>query len=857
MNINEILGLVKRPGRYIGGEKNAFNKPWEEAKMRICCIFPDLYEIGMSHQGLLILYDILNRKNRFLADRCYCPDTDLEKLLKENRIPLTGLETERPLSDFDILAITLPYELCYTNILTVLDLCGIPLWSRERMDGPWPLILGGGSCCLNPEPVADFFDAILIGDGEEAVPEIAEIVMESKEAKASRMELLDRLSKVSGLYIPCLYRPIYSGGRFKGMETGPGVTPRIKRRIVSDLVPGYEVKSPLVPNIRIIHDRLGVEIARGCTSGCRYCQASTIYRPVRERTMDQIMEMAKRGIKATGWEEISLLSLSTGDYSAIGELIPWIMDEFVPQNCSVSLPSLRVGTLTPKIMEQIKRVRKTGITLAPEAGSERLRMAINKGITEEALLETAKNAFERGWKNIKLYFMIGLPGETDQDLFELVELVKKVRSQAHLVKDLRGGVQVTASIGTFVPKAQTPFQWEKQIDSHESRRRLEIIKEGLRAKAFKVKWHDPRQSFLEGVFSRGDRRLSALIHKAWTMGARLDAWTDNLRVKTFKEASKAIGMDLSSYLCEIPEDAPLYWDHIDSGVRKSFLRLERKRSQRGLYTPDCRYNECQGCGVCDFKTIKNILKGKEEARTHEPSKEVEARVSEKGPFFYTVTYEKLFDARFIGHLDMVRIFHRAIRRAGIPVSYSKGFHPMPKISFENPIPLGMESMAERFTMELFERLDETEIKSMLQREMVLGIGIKKVSFSPKKVRLLPRTPQGYLVVLPVAEEGLKKAIEDFHGKKELLLILQRKGRETKVDLKRRIKEISLINQAETEISWTKRSRAQLSADETSTVRVVIDQSASPFIKPQEVLRALFHLDEKDLMICRYLKLWHS
>ncbi len=857
MNLHEILSLVNKPGRYIGGEKNACNKRWDETRLRMCCIFPDLYEIGMSHQGLLILYDIINRQEALLADRCYCPDTDMEMLLKKSGLPIFGLETRKSLAEFDILAITLPYELCYVNIFTILALASIPFFSKERFSGRWPLILGGGSCCLNPEPVADLFDAIVIGDGEEVILEVARTVEECQQCKANKGQLLKRLSSIEGIYVPQFYKPVYEKhGAFKNIEVKCGAPNKVRRRLIPDLSPFHEIQTPLVPNIRIVHDRLGVEIARGCTRGCRYCQASTIYRPVREKSIEEIINTALRGIEKTGWEEISLLSLSTGDYSAIDELVPRVMDEFAQIHCSVSLPSLRIGTLTPEIMDQIKRVRKTGITLAPEAGSERLRLAINKGITEKDLLDTVRAAFERGWRNIKLYFMIGLPSETDKDIEELVKLVKKVKDQVKHVKNFKGSAQVTASIGTFVPKPQTPFQWEGQISIEESKRRIEAIKEGLKGKAFKVKWHDPRQSFLEGIFSRGDRRLSKLLHKAWSKGARLDAWTDHMKPELYNEAAKELGLDLPTFLLPIGKKAPLPWDHINSGVKKSFLLLENSRSQKGIYTPDCRYNDCQGCGVCDFKRIKNVLKG---ANTSKISKAYKESANPKNhSFFFLIEYRKLFDARFIGHLDMVRLFHRAARRAKIPVAYSKGFHPMPKIVFENPIPLGMESLRERLIIQLERNMEGLELKTRLMAQLTHGISLKKVTVIPKKKALIPLSIQSFVVMLSdIDKESVQETIRRLGSIDQLVICLKRKKGEVKVDLKKRLLSLELFKEetGEPEIkSWISLVKDQLSGKEKTIVKLVLDQSIPPLLKPAEVLAKLFELDSTRVAITRVLKL---
>ena len=847
-----ILPLVRKPGRYLGTEVNAACRPWHEARVRFCLLFPDLYEIGMSHLGLHILYSIINDTSWALADRAYCPDTDLEHRLRHHNLPLWGLETGKGLKEFDVLAITLPYELCYSNILTMLDLAGIPLFSRDRMEEDWPLVLGGGSCSVQPEPVADFFDAILVGDGEGKIMDIAATLRDARGQKCSKEEILKALARITGIYVPSLYESKFSKGLFAGIEPkAPEVPEIVHRSIAARLEDAPFPSRPLLPTVNIVHDRLGLEIARGCTRGCRFCQAGITYRPVRERSAARVLEMAEEGLESTGWEELSLLSLSTGDYGCITPLIEALATRFLHEKTAVSLPSLRVGTLTPRIMELIRGIRKTGFTLAPEAGSERLRMVINKGITEEDLLETAEEVYKQGWRNIKLYFMIGLPTETMEDITAIAELARKVLSRA-------GGGRVTVSVGTFVPKPHTPFQWESQISPQESRERLDFLKKNLGPKAIKLKWHDPRQSFLEGIFSRGDRRLARVILKAWASGARLDAWTDRLNPGLYLKAAEDEGLDIGTFLAGRAIDEPLPWDHISTGVKKSFLESERRRAHELAYTSDCRRNKCHKCGVCDFKRIKPVV----QSRCSIPRQKggilgaTGGSTGKQQVHTMLVTYSKLDSARFLGHLDILHAFHRAVRRAGIPVAYSEGFHPKPKISFGQPVPLGTESLVEQAAIILDEPVSEAQAVSALNETMPQGLCIEKGVLAEGRKTITPAWLSCYLVLPWGADcDQLKKGVEMYHNSPRWPIEIKRKRRWLSLDAKETIEGIWLVRPEEyhdLEKRWE--PLQQSGHKHPCLLRICLRHGQSAQIKPVEFAKSLLNLTDEEAGLSRIIKI---
>jgi radical SAM family uncharacterized protein len=592
---DEILYQVTRPARYTGGEWNSITKDWDKTPLRIALAYPDLYEIGMSNMALPILYDILNRRPDVLAERVFAPWPDMAAQLRANRIPLSSLESGHPLQDFDVIGFSLGYELTYTNVLNMLDLAQLPVLAGERNDRH-PLVIAGGGCVLNPEPMADFIDLFVIGEGEEVLLELLDRLRDGKRRgkTASRKDHLGELATIPGIYVPSLYHVEYhTDGLVKSVTPiAPEAKPTISRRLVTSLPP--PVIRPVVPYIEVVHDRGAIEIQRGCSRGCRFCQAGTIYRPVRERPQQEVIEAVGEIIDGCGYNEVSLVSLCTNDYPGIDRLIDELARRY--RNLTISLPSLRIDRSSVNLVDSLPTRRKTGLTFAPEAGSQRLQRVINKVTPEEVLLETAAAAFDRGWTNLKLYFMLGLPTETSDDINDIVRLVEKVRTLDAGIN--RRQPQIRISLSTFVPKPHTPFQWTAQDSEAQLTAKHEILKAGLKRKRVKPSWPDPRLSLLEAVMSRGDRRLGRVIYHAWKLGSTFDAWGECFRYENWLRAFTDTGLEPSFYAHRQRSlDEVLPWGHIDSGVTTDFLEQEYHRATGGELTNDCRRADCNVCGV--------------------------------------------------------------------------------------------------------------------------------------------------------------------------------------------------------------------------------------------------------------------
>jgi radical SAM family uncharacterized protein/radical SAM-linked protein len=776
----KIIAQVSKPFRYVGGEVGSVSKEWNDATLRICLAFPDVYEIGTSHIGLSILYKAINDTDYALADRCYTPWEDMEKILREEGVPLFGLESQKPLSDFDILGFSLAYELTYTNVLAMLDLSGVPLRASDRGDTD-PLVIAGGPCAFNPEPVAPFFDLIVIGDGEGVILEITRIVAEGKNDGLSREDLLRKLSSLSGVYVPNI--PSIQ-------EQKPG------RAFIADLDKTPFPKSPLVAHSSI-QDRLAVEVARGCTRGCRFCQAGYIYRPLRQRSEETASALAVDGLSARGDEQFSFLSLSIGDWAPLGSALSRVHEGCGEMRVDAGLPSLRTESLTDEVIEALGRARSGSFTLAPEAGSERMRRLINKGNTDEDLYASVEKVFASGWHAVKLYFMIGLPGEEMEDIDGIVKIAMKCRDigrRHHKRPD------ITVSTSTMVPKAHTPFQWERQISIEETLEKQRYLKRLLRGPGIAYRWHNAELSFIEGVFARGGRELADVIERAYEMGARFDAWDECFDFERWQNALGEFGLKGETYLEERDASAELPWEHIGAGPDRAFLLKERGLASELASTPDCAHDICSKCGVCDFKSIKNRLAPDSVVNRASIIANIESEETAHKPqnviYRYRIRYTKTGRAAFLGSVETLDAIRRAVRGGGLPLAYSEGFHPRARVSAGPALPVGMESDYEFIDVHLGKDIDPAHIISSMGDRLPDGIDVLEARKLDSKDACIEdsMSAQEYEVSFEGVDLDLAAAIKSFEDASEMIVVRERgkRKRRTEVDIKGLIDELAVV-----------------------------------------------------------------
>ncbi len=820
--MKQFLSVVSKPIRYLGREIHSIRKDPAEVKLKFCLAFPDVYEVGMSHLGIQILYHILNTKKGVACERAFAPWVDMENVLRRRGVPLSSLESSTPLNEFDIIGFSLQYELCLTNVLSMLDLSNIPLFSTDR-DNRFPVIIAGGPLTFNPEPVADFFDAMVIGDGEEVVLEICDIAIQSKEAGAKKEDLLKSLAQLEGVYVPS----VHTEGQ------------KVRKRIVSDINQTPFPTCPIVPYMKVVHDRLNIEIARGCKRGCRFCEAGFIHRPYRERNPKRIHEILDASLKQTGYEELSLLSLSAGDYSCIEPLLSDLMDQFESRKVAVSFPSLRIESVVGHLAGEVKRVRKTGFTVAPEAGTERLRSVINKELDEGVLFQGLSELFSKGWKNIKLYFMIGLPTEKEEDLRGIFELTRKVASLGERQKTYPN---INISVSTFVPKAHTPFQWEAQIPLEEMKEKLHFVGDGVKKNHLRFKWQDPHLSFLEGIFSTGDRRLCRVLVEAFRLGCRFDGWSDQFRYPLWKQAFQKTGVKIDFHTRKRKFEDVLPWSFIETGVDAPFLWEEYRRGLEEKTSPPCVAENCHRCGVCNGRTILVRESGPVELKGPKKAagRDIQRREKKRK---IRLKFRKVGEMRFLSHLELAHLFYRASKRAGLALCFSEGFHPMPRIVFATALPVGMESLSEIVDMECEGEIALPEVVEKLNQSLPPGIQVMEAEEIPLFFHRssLPnwsvyRIPLGP----PLSREEASLKIKDALNKKELFIHQERDGKKRSVDVRGLIERMEVKEALREKPEWG--------------VELVLRRTGGRTAKPIEIVRTVLGLEGEPLAQLKVVKM---
>lgn len=770
---DSILPLVSRPNRYLGNFEGARIKDHAATPVKVALAFPDCFDLGMSHLGIKILYKLINDRDDALAELAFAPWPDMEERMRASGLPLFTLETRTPLSRFDVVGFSLQYELHYTTVLNMLDLAGLPLHSKDRREED-PLVIAGGPCAYSPEPISPFVDAVLVGDGEEAIGAILDLIVSRRSGGVGRAELLRDLAGIEGVYVPSLYRTAPNSRGHLVPSPIEGAPERIEAARIRSISSSKTEPAQLVPLTDIAHSRLSVEVMRGCPRSCRFCMPGAIYHPVRRKREDDVLLELRKGMESGGWDEVSLLSLSTSDYKGISDLVQDVSKLFLGRGVNISLPSIRPGTLPPQLARTLTFVRKSGLTFAPEAGSERLRRVIDKGITEEEMVESVKVAASAGWNSVKLYFMVGLPSETEDDVRAIGRLVFKLRETARAATRSAGkaggkkmGLKV--SVAGFVPKAHTPFQWESQLEMDQMADRLGLLNRMLKSKGLRLRWRDVETSYLEGILSRGDRRLAEVIHLAWKKGCRFDGWSDLFMFDRWKLAIEESGIDARSYLGPRDTAETLPWGHIGpAGAEKSLLKSRERAHEEALIkespSPDAEWGRggrdaadsagWVGQTPVDDAPTAELTGAASDAGTPSASQSAgglygRRRKKSRGPQGLTGTtfrlqYAKLDSLRFISHLDVVRAFDRALRRAELPIAFSQGFAKHPKMAFGPPLPVGVTSRAEYLDLE-FAAPQTSAFASVLSEALPEGLSV---------IRTEPQTgskPESLMSAISMAE----------------------------------------------------------------------------------------------------------
>jgi radical SAM family uncharacterized protein/radical SAM-linked protein len=809
--VERILPKVKGPARYAGGEVGQVTKDHGKVDVLFALAFPDVYEVGMSNLGLKILYHTLNRREDTAAERVFAPADDMEIEMRQAGVVLYAVESFTPVKDFDIVGFSLAYELTYTNVLNMLDLAGVPLRSVER-DASHPLVIAGGHCAVNPEPMAEFVDAFVIGDGEEAVHAVVDAY---KAHKSDRPTLLRALAEIQGVYVPALYP--CQNGRITPVDDTPA---SVKRTFVADFENADYPDSMIVPFIETVHERAALEIMRGCTRTCRFCQAGMITRPVRERSREKLMRQAEKLLDATGYEDVGLMSLSSADYSDIRNLVHGMISHYESDKIGVSLPSIRADSDCVKFAAEIQKIRKTGLTFAPEAGTQRLRDVINKNVTEDDLLGAVETAINAGWRKVKLYFMIGLPTETDEDIQGIADLVYRVLD---LARERRKQLSINVGVSSFVPKPHTPFQWRPQDSVEELKRKVGILRERLRSRFVSLSWHDVEMSELEAVFARGGRELGESLLRAWEMRSKFDGWDDRFDYDRWQKAFRETGVDAHAIAHgALSHDAPLPWDHIDIGVTKRWLAAQDSLAEREKTVEDCRFDNCSNCGIKAYSAdTGNITCPPEPLHSDAGDFEPETRENTEGArVWYRLTYTKDRGVRWISHLDLVRAFERAVRRARVPIAYSEGFNPRPRLSFYSQLSVGMTGEAEPVTIELSRDMDPLDLVKSLNAALPSGIRIR--SAERVEGRRAPELRGSeYLIGIEGAKDGdLAPAVKAFLGSDSVVVIRKKEDTSKEIDVRPGVEALELLHNSG-------------SSETTALLRVKLVK-----VRPNELVEAL-------------------